>query len=463
MKRREFVERGIGGALGAMATGSASLARAGGAPAIAAQRGSQRPNILFIIVHDLGTALNCYGQPNVKSPRLDQFASEGARLANYFCCSTPCSPSRGCIMTGRYAHATGLIGLANRGWSLPEAERTIVDYLNEAGYETVNIGGQHERIPARGNSNRFGQVGPARRNADLVAEDVCRFLKNWKRTSGPLYLNIYIQDVHEPWNRPEFQGRYAPDEIVPPPFLPNTAHHRTRLAQFYGSVSFMDEAMGRILDMLRQTGMEQDTLVIFTTDHGVSFPRAKSTLYDPGLRTALLVRWPGRIKPGSVDASLLGNVDLVPTLLDLAKLPIAKEIHGRSFAPLLLGGKHVPDEQIFAERNFHDDYDPMRCVRTGRYKLIRNVARRDRYMLPSEATERDTWATMQKSGKPRPFEELYDLEKDPNEFRDVAGDAAYAPVLADMRHRLDAWMNATADFIRGAKEFVYWPDGIPQP
>jgi N-sulfoglucosamine sulfohydrolase len=417
-----------------------------------------RPNILYIIVHDLGTALSCYGHPNVKTPRLDQFASENARFTNYFCCSTPCSPSRGCIMTGRYAHTNGLMGLAHipLGWSLPENERTVVDYLNDAGYETVNIGGQHERYPTSspsGNPNRFRQVGPVGRKANLVADDVCRFLRGWKRKNGPFYLNVYSQDPHDPWDRPEFQGRYAPGKITPPAFLPNTTTFRSSLAQFYGSVSFTDEAIGRIFDTLRQTGLEEDTLVIFTTDHGIAFPRAKNTLYDPGVTTALLVRWPGRIKPGTVNGAIIGNVDLLPTMLDLIVVPIPKEIQGRSFAPLLTGGTYTPNEQVFAERNF-SDFDPVRCVRTTRYKLIRNYVERDQYKLPKEATEEDTRATMRKTGRPRPFEELYDLESDPNEFENVAEDRAHAGVLEDLRRRLDAWMRDTGDYMRGARELL---------
>jgi N-sulfoglucosamine sulfohydrolase len=443
MKRREFLGTGVTAGLGAAAS-------------TAAAKNAGSPNIIYIIVHDLGTALSCYGQADVKTPRLDAFASEGVRFVNYLCCSTPCSPSRGCIMTGRYAHSNGLIGLANKGWTLPAAERTAVDYLNDAGYETVNIGGQHERIRSAGpNPHHFRRMGPARRKADLVAEDVCAFLKGWKRTSGPLYLSVYMQDPHAPWDRPEFQGRYKPDEITPPPFLPNTDRFRKSLSQFYGSVSFMDAAIGRILDTVRQTGLDKDTLVIFTTDHGISFPRAKSTLYDPGLTTALMMRWPGRIKPGRVENKLLGNVDLLPTVLALSGAPPAKSIHGRSFAPLTLGLPYTPNREFFGERNFHDDFDPMRCVRTDRYKLIRNFNKSDRYRLPSEADSSTNEAAMRRSGKPRPFEELYDLKKDPNEFNNVAEDPAYAPVLEDLRQRLDKWMSDTGDFMRGGKEFVF--------
>lgn len=425
-------------------------------PSIAANA-ETRPNIVFIIVHDLGTALGCYGEPSVKTPRLDQMAAEGARFANYFCCSTACSPSRGCIVTGRYAHTTGLMGLANRGWSLPATERGAVDHLNDAGYHTANFGGQHERKAPDG--YRYKQTGkPSRRKADEVAQDVCEFLRDYDRKAAPFYVNAYSQDVHAPWVRAEFLGKYDPDDVKPPAFLPNTELVRKSMAAFYGSVSFMDEQVGKILDTLNETGLAQNTLVIFTTDHGISFPRAKSTLYDPGLTTALIMRWPGRIKPGTVVNHLLGNIDLLPTQLELLGLPIPPPIQGRSFAQTLLGGSYTPHEQLFMERNFHDDFDPMRCVRTARHKLIRNYSEKNYFKVPSQCTEEDSFLSMRDSGRARPFEELYDLEKDPLEFRNVAGDPAYASKLEDLRQRLDGWMRDTGDYLRGAREAVHSPE-----
>jgi arylsulfatase A-like enzyme len=154
---------------------------------------------------------------------------------------------------------------------------------------------------------------------------------------------------------------------------------------------------------------------------------------------------------------MVANIDLVPTELELLGLPIPKEVQGRSFAPALVGGDYKPHEVIFAERNFHDSFDPMRCVRTTRYKLIRNYSERSRFKFPEEAAEDDTIPMLKQSGKPRPFEELYDLQKDPNEFHNVVDDPGYASVLKDLRGRLDQWMEDTHDFMRGAQAFVHHP------
>jgi arylsulfatase A-like enzyme len=360
-------------------------------------------------------------------------------------------------MTGRYSHCNGLLGLANAGWSLPLSERTIVDYLADAGYYTVNVAGQHERRDTASYKYREVLGKPGHRTCHHAADEICGFLKRYDPKQGPFYLNAYSQDVHAPWDREEFVGKYDPDQVKPPPFLPNIPVIRKQLALFYGSISVMDEAMGHVFDTLRETGLEKNTLVIFTTDHGISFPRAKGTLYDPGLTTFVILRWPGHIRPGTVVRSMVGNIDLLPTELELLGLPIPSAVQGCSFAPALVGGTYQPREEIFAERNFHDSFDPVRCVRTTRYKLIRNYSERSRSKLPTEADEEDTMVTLRMSAKPRSYEELYDLEKDPLEFHNVAEDPAYADVLKDLRGRLDGWMDQTHDFLRGGQTFVHHP------
>jgi arylsulfatase A-like enzyme len=282
-------------------------------------------------------------------------------------------------------------------------------------------------------------------------------LREYDPAKGPFYLNAFSQDVHAPWDRPEFQGRYNPDEITPPPYIPNTRHFRASLAQFYGAISFMDEQFGRILDCLRETGLESSTLISFTTDHGVSFPRCKSTLYDVGLSTALILRWPGHLPAGATCDQMLSNIDLLPSYLELAGITPSPGIQGRSFVAALTGGDYKPHDAIFAERNFHDDYDPMRSVRTDRYKYIRNFSLRPRPKLPSEVTEEDNELAVWNSGQPRPMEELYDLQQDPYEFTNLADRPEYAEILTQLRRRLDDWMQETSDYMRAAKECILWP------
>ncbi|MCL5269938.1 MAG: sulfatase, partial [bacterium] len=413
IKRRQFLQKSSMLALGVTAAGEPGKAAAEKTvaprprPARAPGKKPQRPNIIHIIVHDLGNSLACLGYPDVQTPNLDALAAEGVRFTNHFCNSTACSPARGCLMTGRYAHANGLISLAHMGIVLPESEQTIVDVMNGAGYETYNFGTQHERARQK---NRYKHLDKVEcMYVEDMANNMIDFLKHHKPSDGPFYANGGTFDVHQPWNtrlklgpkpgthapidlgpeRRAFQARYKADELTIPPFLPDMPHFRQELRQFYGIISHMDAQIGRILDTLKETGLDQDTLVYFTTDHGIGFPRAKGTLYDPGLTTAMIMRWPGRFKAGLECPHPTSHVDLLPTLMELLDLPIPERVQGRSYAPSLLGRAYSPAECLFMERNFHGDFDPMRAVRTGRHKLIRNFSERPRFRYPWEMKEGD--------------------------------------------------------------------------
>lgn len=407
-----------------------------------------RKNILQFICHDLGRELRCYGNESIKSPRLDALAEEGVLFSNHFCASTPCSPSRGCIMTGRYAHCNQLIGLVNRGWDTPEGEETIVDYLNGAGYETWHFGFQHERKdPAK---NRYGHEhgGPAA--VELAGAKLIEWLESPDARKGPWYANIGTAEVHLPFDREKYTFADTADVNVPP-FLPDNPDVRLELARFHGAVRYMDDWVGRILDALDRSGLAEKTLFIFTTDHGAAFPRAKSTLYDPGIGTALIMRFPAEaaVGPGSRD-ELLSNIDLVPTLLEIIGAPIPDEVQGRSFWPLLTGAEYEPRKEVFSEKSFHDVYDPMRSIRTRRFKYIRSFEEVKNLPLPTDIARSIASNELRPDAHdPRPPEELYDLQQDPAEERNLAEDPAHKLVKDELAGRLEEWMKSTGDFLPG--------------
>jgi len=409
-----------------------------------------RPNILHFICHDLGQELHCYGNPTVESPRLDALAAEGVRFSRFFAASTPCSPSRGCIMTGRYAHSTGLIGLVNRGWDLPDREKTLVDHLNEAGYETWHFGLQHERKdPAR---NRYAhEIGAGRPVwIEAAGADVIRFLGSADARRGPWYLNIGTFEVHLKFNRPLYVAA-DPAKVHVPSYLPDDPDVRLELARFHGAIRFMDLWIGHLLDALDRTGLREDTAFLFTTDHGAAFPRAKSTLYDSGIGTALIGRFPERlgVRPGTCGA-LLSNIDLAPTLLEMVGAPVPPEVQGRSFWPLLAGRPCEPRAEVYSEKSFHDRYDPMRCIRTDRYKYIRSFENVPNLPLPKDILDSIASRPLRPDAlQPRPPEELYHLEADPGEEHNRAADPALRAVRDRLASRLEAWMRDTGDFLPG--------------
>jgi len=412
-----------------------------------------QPNILYFIVHDLGRHLGCYGQRTVESPNLDALAAQGVTFTNYFAASIACSPSRGCIMTGRHAHSNGLIGLAHRGWDIGAEERTIVNELNDAGYHTAQVGFQHERRDRE--ANGYAQLSPDHGResnfAETVAADVCNFLRSEAKDKQPFYLNAGTFEVHLPFKRDVYEPA-DPDDVEVPPFLVDNANVRAELGRFHGSIKHMDKAVGEILRTLDETGLADNTVVIFTTDHGMDFPRAKATLFDPGVETALIVRAPGATLNGPCDA-LLSNVDLTPTLLDMIGRQVPERIQGRSFWPLLdgRGETHDPRTEIFGEKNYHVHYDPMRYVRTERHKYIRSFKDGE----PALALSGDflhnhstAWTELPPGATdPRAPEELYDLIEDPWEQHNLADSPEHAAILDDMRARLDRWMHETGDFL----------------
>lgn len=403
-----------------------------------------QPNILWITSHDTGRFLGCYGEDWLKTPNLDHLAGEGVWFTQNYCNSTPCTPARGCLMTGRYAHSTGLMGLVNRGWNLPDRERTIVDYLHEAGYTTYNFGGQHERRdPVDNHYHHLCLRDP--KFCDDVTDDLLKVLSRPKAMEEPFYINCYFHETHLAFDRDVYRPCEL-DRVRVPEWIPDLPAVRREWARYGGAVNFLDTHIGRILDALETTGLRDNTLVIYTTDHGIAFPRAKSMLYDPGIGTALMMRFPdGMVRNGRYD-EMVNHIDLVPTLLEMLGWECPASVQGRSYWPLLTGGEYVPNESIFAERNFHDDYDPMRCIRTERYKYIRNFQPKPLVTLPfdirrSQASHDlpDAWYHV------RPSTELYDLKEDPFEFHNLAGQGKARDVETALEPKLAQWMEQTND------------------
>lgn len=428
----------------------------------------QRPNILYFVCQDIGKHLECYGVP-VETPNLDRFARQGVRFERGYCNSPACSPSRICTMTGQYAHTSGGVGLAHMGWPLDSQVRTIIDEFNDAGYETILSGMQHERHPR---SNCY-QADLAETwedwDTDRAVDMAVGYLQKRNR-SRPFYLNIGSQSPHASWwhkAETKYGGVVPPQWVWVPPWCPDHDLTRSLLGQFQAAIRFVDYHFGRLMAALERLGHDRDTMVIFTTDHGIAAPRSKGTLYDRGVEIALLVRLPQGHRAGTRVEHLIQNIDFVPTLLEATGLPPLSRLAGRSFWPALRGEEYQPHEMIFMERNFHgekatpeakeysDVYDPIRAVRTPEYHYIRwfNPQLRGREMLPWEipAGWRPTGDGVEhicpSQGGPRLEEELYDVRHDPLEIVNVAGRPEYAGVKTRLRRELQGWMERTGDFV----------------
>ncbi len=297
-------------------------------------------NLVMIDCHDLGQHLGAYGWRTVPSPHLDGLAERGARFENSFCTAPQCSPSRATLYTGRYAHANGMLGLAHPpfNWQMHADERHLAQIMLDNGYATAQIGVQHVTAHTPQAVQRLGfQEVWMTDDADEVASHTVAFLENFP--VQPFFLNIGFSEPHR-----DARGLFKqapPDDrlgVEVPPYLPRTPEAEGEFAELQGVIGKMDKAIGRIWRALEASDLLADTWLIFTTDHGIATPRAKCTLYDPGIETALIMyAEPFGLTGGRVYPQLISNVDIVPTILEMLSIPAPPNLQGYSFAPLLHG------------------------------------------------------------------------------------------------------------------------------
>jgi N-sulfoglucosamine sulfohydrolase len=430
----------------------------------------KRPNVLLVTFHDLGRFLGCYGVGTVQTPNIDSLAEDGIRFSRAFCVAPQCSPSRATLFTGRYPHSNGVMGLthANFAWDLNPDERHVGGLLQGQGYRTGLVGIHHESryAPAEEVAGRLGmdrvRLGG---RAEKVTDNALALLEEFSDGERPFYLQVGFTEPHrlaaKTRDEPGYMG-FVGDYIEPdvsrgvtvPRYLRDTPGAREEVAELQGAVRHVDQAVGRLLAGLDALGLRDETLVILTTDHGIALPRAKCSLYDPGLEVALVFRYPGRgWDGGRVTDAQVSNVDILPTLLELLELPAGEPLQGRSFLSLLDGARHEPRREIFAELTYHDYYDPQRCIRTDRHKLIVHFSASPSFMDPSQSWRpRSTTVTPADPARAyHPLVELYDLEEDPGETTNLAGLPQHAALRNELLARLHDWLDRTGDpILRGA-------------
>ncbi|NOY80525.1 MAG: sulfatase [Kiritimatiellaeota bacterium] len=423
-------------------------------------RTDRRPNVLVFIPHDLGDYLHCYGHPTVRSPHLDELASEGVRFTSYFTSAPECTSSRGCMMTGRHSHQHGLMGLCWFGWDIFPRVPHLAARLRDAGYQTHLFGMQHE---TDGPPDRLGYLhnhpSPGCHAAN-VCRDLVEFLRSTDARSGsPWFACAGFKQVHRPWDN---TSAFAPDAVNVPPYLPDNPTIRDDLTHFHQDILEMDTAIGEVLSELRRSDVGERTMVVFTTDHGAAFPHAKATFYDPGIHIPLIVHWPGHMEGGREFNELLSNVDFTPTILDCCGLDVPGDIPGRSFLPLIRGEPYHDREAVYGALFYDVSYDPMHYVRTGTHKYIRSFA-----VTPEDAEGADervlatfvagrwirvddadvmsspAWQSMDVDCSRPLREELYDLARDPWEQRNLVESPEAQSVLHGLRYRLRRMMEDT--------------------
>jgi arylsulfatase A-like enzyme len=293
----------------------------------------------------------------------------------------------------------------------------------------------------------------------MLSQEALRLLDRYAKQERPFYMQLGYLEVHRLKARrrdePDYRGFIGdyiePDDtlgVTVPGYLRDEPVAREELAELQGAVRYVDAAIGQVLEGLNALGLEENTLVVFTADHGAALPRAKVTLYDPGIEVPLIVRWPGRgWVGGRTQAELVSNVDVFPTLLDVIGAPVKDPVQGRSLLPLLEGRSYEPRDAVFAEMTYHQYYDPMRCIRTNRHKLIINFSASSSFMDPTQSWRPRTRPVVPKDSAQgsHPLLELYDLENDPWEQRNLADGLDCGHLGQELLGRLYEWMQVTGD------------------
>lgn len=416
-------------------------------------------NVLYIHTHDSGRVLSPYGYA-APTPRIAAFARDATMFRQAYCAAPTCSPSRAALLTGTYPHQNGMLGLAQRGFVL-DMKRHLVPYLNGHGYHTVLCGIQHESGWYLDRESGAASIGYREEltadNARFEQEELTLWdqenaarLANWiaaREAKQPFFISYGMYATHRRYPK-EIGAGIDADYVLPPAPMPDAPETRADHARYMTSVQSADRCFGTVMDALKRRGLYEKTIVLFTTDHGLANPFSKCTLFDSGIGVALVMRVPGSPGRGRVVENLVSQIDVFPTLCELLQLPAPAYLEGQSFAASFTDVDAPTREAVFGEVNFHTSYEPMRCVRTKRYKYIRYYDEAYLKTNLSNIDESESKAYFVERGLARREkyrEALYDLAYDTGERNNLAADPARESVLEELRLRLDRQMRATDD------------------
>ncbi len=435
----------------------------------------KRPNIILCVADDHGMdALGCYGNDIIKTPNLDQLAADGVRFTNAFCTSASSAASRSVLLTGKYGHATGSYGHVHdyHHFSTYDNVLSLPVILADNGYHTARVGKYHV---APESVYHFDEVYKADPRNTVEMAEVSSVIFDSKE---PFFLYFCPDDPHrgdpftpEVWSDPNrfgnrdegYEGvttvKYDPSKVLVPDFLPDTKQTREEIAEYYESISRIDQGFGRLMEHLEASGKRDNTIVIYISDNGMAFPGAKTTLYDAGMQLPCIISNPAVAVKGATCDAMITWADMTPTLLDMVGLESPTAMHGRSFYDVIGDEQTDGFDEILAAHNFHEItmYYPMRVLRNREYKLIWNVAWQQEYPFASDLWASSTWQRAYRDGDKmfgrrsmeaflqRPKFELYNIQTDPCESINLAEDPTYAEVLELMQERLLVRLRESSD------------------
>ncbi len=407
-----------------------------------------KPNVLLTMADDLTfNSLGCYGSKDGITPNIDRLAGEGMLFRRAFTATAMCAPTRQQLYTGIFPVRNG--AYPNHSKVKP-GTKSIVHYLRDLGYRVGICGKKHFGPP---DSFPFETISQAK-IAEFIGRD----------KDQPFCLIYTSHSPHLPWSAGD-PSRYDPDKLTVPPYLYDNEETRKALCKYFAEVTDFDREVGECMKLVKDAGVEDNTIFICTTEQGAQFPHGKWTCYDIGLHVGLIIRWPDRVKAGSESNAMVQYVDIVPTLIAAAGGKPVEGLDGRSFLPVLLGKTDKHADVVYGVHTTRgiiagtpEGY-PIRSIRTGTHKYIMNLnheapfhnvlIRGDSggyWRSWVEAAKTDPKAAkLVKWYQHRPAEELYDIVKDPYELNNLAGDPANRELMDGLRKKLEAWMDQQGD------------------
>lgn len=412
---------------------------------------SEKPNFVFVIADDCTFRdIGCYGG-QAHTPNIDRLATEGMQFQKCFQTAPMCSPTRHNIYTGLYPVKSG--AYPNHTFA-KAGTQSIAHYLKPLGYRVALSGKTHI-----GPKNVFPFEYSGQKNPDMAACE--KLFQESAAADQPFCLFACSNEPHSPWNKGD-ASRYPADKVVLPPYLVDTPVVRSQFSKYLAEITYYDGQVGEILELLEKHKLSHNTMVMVVSEQGNSFPFAKWTCYGNGLQSAMIVRWPGKVKPASNSDAIVEYTDITPTFLQAAGAEIPAVLDGRSFLDVLAGKKSSHKEYSFGLMTTRgiingSDAFAIRSIRDARYRLVWNLHHETKFtnactqsesfrsmIAKADAGDADA-AELVKKYQHRPEYELFDCESDPLEMKNIAGVAENAKTLQRLKSELEKWMADQGD------------------
>jgi len=403
-----------------------------------------QPNIILIIADDVGYEdLGCTGNASVKTPNIDKLAREGMRFTNAYVTSSSCSPSRIGIITSRYPHNTGAAELHTPA---PAHLPFFPASLKQSGYYTAQLGKWHEGPATKAAYDTL--ISSVTLNGEGGEDQWISLLRN-RPKNKPFFFWLAPSDAHREWQPNSFATPTNPDSVLVPPTLVNTSETRKDLAAYYDEISRLDYYIGELQSAIAEEGIANNTVIIFLSDNGRPFPGSKTRLYDTGVKTPLIIKWPGKVKQ-ELCSSLVSTIDIAPTILYWAGIKPPASFQGRSFNKLLTSPNSEFRHYIFTEHNWHDYEAYERGVRTKEHLYILNLRPQFANQGPLDAVNSPSFKSLTEA---LAGNKLTDQQKEifisPRSTEELINDRLHDPQylkrMAQLRRILKKWQRETGD------------------